>query len=158
MSTRREFILWSGRAIAGGLAASALLPVLESCAPSSIPSAPAVTGPPATPGPDGRIPVDIADLNASNPVKIVPGMTGSDGLPVMITFTAPATYRAISSYCPHQGCQVQPQVTNGNLPCLCHGSLFGFDGSLKQGPANKGLTVYDTVFDAANKQLRVKLA
>ena len=157
MISRRKFILWTGRAITGGLVAGALLPVLESCAPTSIPAAP-VIGPPATPGPDGRIPIDVSDLTASNPVKLAPGMTGSDGMPVMITFVAPATYTALSSLCTHLSCQVQTQVVNGDLPCVCHGSLFAFDGSVKQGPAGRALTVYNSVFDATNKQLRIKLA
>ncbi len=158
MSTRREFILWTGRAIAGGLAASSLLPVLESCSPTSLPTPPATNTTPVTPGPDGRIPVDVSGLSASNPAKIAPGLTGSDGMPVILTFIAPSTYHALSALCTHSGCQVQAQVANGELPCYCHGSMFGLDGSVQRGPAVKGLTIYDSVYDAVNNQLRIKLA
>ena len=125
--------------------------------PTSLPLTPTSTPPPT--GPDGRVAVDVSDLSDSNPFKVAPGVIGSDGMPILATRLSATDYRALSSYCPHQGCEVQTTgLQNGDIPCLCHGSLFGLDGSVKQGPAATGLKVYDSVYVAASNQLRIKVS
>jgi cytochrome b6-f complex iron-sulfur subunit len=48
-------------------------------------------------------------------------------------------YSAISLVCPHLGCVVN--VNSDGFACPCHGSRFLLDGSLRNGPASKPLTV-----------------
>ncbi|MDP4199567.1 MAG: Rieske (2Fe-2S) protein [Bacteroidota bacterium] len=152
--TRRDFIVRSGTALSAG---ALVLPVLlNSCAPTSIPII-ATQNPPPPPGPDGRVPVDVSDLSSANPMKVVPSMMGSDGMPVLVTFVGAGDYRAFSSKCTHQACQVNSTLTNGYILCACHLSHFGLDGSVLQGPASSSLLRYDGVYDAPNSQLRIKL-
>ena len=52
--------------------------------------------------------------------------------------SGPSTFTALDSFCPHQGCQVQP--LGGLMECPCHGSQFAVDsGAVIQGPATTGL-------------------
>ena len=67
-------------------------------------------------------------------------VTAADGLEVLVTRPAEQEALGFSSVCPHQGCTVAPD--EGQLACPCHGSRFALDGSLVQGPAEKGLTPY----------------
>ncbi|MHB0874407.1 MAG: Rieske 2Fe-2S domain-containing protein [Anaerolineae bacterium] len=59
---------------------------------------------------------------------------------VAIYKDAQGTVTALSPKCPHQGCQVAWNAADGTWDCPCHGSRFNADGSLKNGPASKGLT------------------
>jgi Rieske Fe-S protein len=58
---------------------------------------------------------------------------------VVVTQPAAGTYKAFSSTCTHQGCQVNA-VSGGVIKCPCHGSSYSItDGSVKTGPATKPL-------------------
>ncbi|GGF33478.1 iron-sulfur protein [Marmoricola endophyticus] len=58
---------------------------------------------------------------------------------IVLTQPTEGTFKAFSPICPHQGCSVT-KVTDGEIDCPCHGSRFSIeDGSVKQGPAQKGL-------------------
>jgi glycine/D-amino acid oxidase-like deaminating enzyme/nitrite reductase/ring-hydroxylating ferredoxin subunit len=46
-----------------------------------------------------------------------------------------------SAVCPHLGCIVRWNTLEGSWDCPCHGSRFGTDGSLLNGPALGGLDV-----------------
>jgi Rieske Fe-S protein len=49
------------------------------------------------------------------------------------------SFKAFSAVCTHQGCAVK-SVTNGDIVCPCHNSIFSVtDGSVKSGPAKKPL-------------------
>ena len=51
-------------------------------------------------------------------------------------------YKAFSTVCTHQGCQVQVQDSN-RIVCPCHGSEYAVaDGSVVHGPAEEALTSY----------------
>jgi Rieske Fe-S protein len=57
----------------------------------------------------------------------------------VITQPAKGTFKAFSKVCTHQGCDVN-KVDGGVISCPCHGSQFSIkDGSVKGGPAPKGL-------------------
>ncbi|MFD8305999.1 Rieske (2Fe-2S) protein [Streptomyces sp. NPDC059690] len=59
---------------------------------------------------------------------------------VVVTQPASGTFKAFSTKCPHAGCAVS-SIANGVIVCPCHGSQFSVeDGSVKKGPATKGLT------------------
>jgi Rieske Fe-S protein len=58
---------------------------------------------------------------------------------VVVTQPEAGQYKAFSSVCTHQGCDVG-SVTNNVITCPCHGSKFSaLDGSVKSGPAQKAL-------------------
>lgn len=49
----------------------------------------------------------------------------------------PDGFSAISLTCPHLGCTVE--TTESGFGCPCHGSRFGSDGQLLEGPASQEL-------------------
>lgn len=124
--------------------AAIVLPVLQACEPSSLPTAP--TGDPN---------IDVSDLSESNPVKQAPGLSGSDGKGILISRQSDTEYYALSMECTHSGCNVETVVSNGTIPCLCHGSEFHLDGTVKRGPAASPLARYATEYDATTKIVTV---
>ncbi|WUJ70016.1 Rieske (2Fe-2S) protein [Kribbella soli] len=58
---------------------------------------------------------------------------------VVVTQPVKGTFKAFSTTCTHQGCQVTT-VANGTIDCPCHGSKYSVkDGSVVAGPAPKPL-------------------
>ena len=58
---------------------------------------------------------------------------------VVITQPSEGDFRAFSSTCTHQGCQVS-EVSDGTINCACHGSQFSIeDGEPESGPASAPL-------------------
>ncbi|MEV5127912.1 Rieske (2Fe-2S) protein [Streptomyces decoyicus] len=58
---------------------------------------------------------------------------------VVVTQPQDGDIKAFSAICTHAGCVVG-EVTGGTINCMCHGSKFDItDGSVKKGPATKGL-------------------
>lgn len=49
-------------------------------------------------------------------------------------------FSALSAVCSHLGCITRWVEEDNLVECPCHGSKFGRDGSLKQGPASRPLT------------------
>ena len=49
------------------------------------------------------------------------------------------TVHAVSARCTHLGCIVEFNDAETAWECPCHGSRFGVDGSVRQGPANRPL-------------------
>lgn len=47
--------------------------------------------------------------------------------------------QALSSVCPHEGCQVVWRDESNDFFCPCHDSFFGPDGARTGGPARRGL-------------------
>lgn len=54
----------------------------------------------------------------------------------------PESLAAVSPACPHQGCLVKWQQKHRAFVCPCHGSRFGSDGKVLQGPTQKNLKTY----------------
>jgi Rieske Fe-S protein len=52
-----------------------------------------------------------------------------------------AGFWAVSAVCPHLGCIVAPM--SGGFSCPCHGSRFGADGKVVQGPAPSPLSWFE---------------
>jgi Rieske Fe-S protein len=151
MSTRRDFLAGTGKILLAGLA----LPVLQSCVPSSAPiiSSNGGTNPI---GPDGKIAVDVSDLDATH-FKVVPGVIGPRGFGVAVTKDETGTYNALSMECTHAGCSVDSRLANNHIHCSCHGSEFDLDGNVLTPPATRPLHKYDATYSATSNLLTVKI-
>jgi Rieske Fe-S protein len=58
---------------------------------------------------------------------------------VVVTQPVQGTFKAFSTTCTHQGCQVTT-VADGTIDCPCHGSKYSVkDGSVVAGPAPRPL-------------------
>ena len=57
---------------------------------------------------------------------------------VVLTQPAAGDFKAFSAVCTHTGCLVN-KVADGSIDCPCHGSRFGLDGAVLDGPASKPL-------------------
>lgn len=89
-------------------------------------------GPQAVPAPAGTA------LGPSSDVP-VGSATIFSGQGVVVTQATAGAFAGFSTTCPHQGCSVA-QVQGARIICPCHGSEFGLDGAVTQGPAQRGLT------------------
>ena len=55
---------------------------------------------------------------------------------------------AFSPRCTHLGCAYHWEGSEGRFVCPCHGSEFGIDGRVLQGPAKRPLDRYETKVEA----------
>ncbi len=86
-----------------------------------------------------RIPLaTLAGVAAGEVREVKPG----GGYPDLLLL-APipgGNWRAVTAHCPHKGCVVGWNATAVEWQCPCHGSRFGADGQLFQGPATRPLS------------------
>lgn len=59
------------------------------------------------------------------------------------------TYRCLSAICTHLGCTVNR--ADKGYHCPCHGSVFDDQGSVKSGPAPRGLAWFDVSLSKDNR-------
>ena len=113
------------RAVVTGAGAAAVGAGLLAAGCSTAPTAAPVDDAAGTPvGPAADVPVGSARI--------------FDAAGVVVTQAAAGTYAAFSTACPHQGCAVA-SVEGESIVCPCHGSTFGLDGGVTQGPAEAPL-------------------
>jgi cytochrome b6-f complex iron-sulfur subunit len=136
--------------------AAIVLPILQGCEPTSIPTINEPIDEPTDP--DGRFGVSVADLSVENPVKVAPGLKGSNGKGILITRINDSEYHALSMMCTHQGQTLNSTLNNGAIICPLHLSRFDLTGEVLQGPAEQPLKKYDAIYDAAKRELRIKLS
>jgi Rieske Fe-S protein len=139
---RREFLKRTGIALTGLTLAGTLAEILASCAN--------LTGPGVT---HGSTTVNVASLG-SDGSYLVDSSVKPDGTPILVIRQNATTYVALSMYCTHEGCQVDPPK-NGSIYCACHGSRFDLNGNVLVGPAPSALTKYTTQLNAETKVLTV---
>ena len=72
----------------------------------------------------------------------------ASGKPIAIIRSADQTVSAVSAVCTHLGTTVT--AASGELDCSAHGSKFGFDGAVKQGPATQPLAAVAVKIDGEN--------
>jgi|DEB19_MinimDraft_3_1074340.scaffolds.fasta_scaffold97846_2 cytochrome b6-f complex iron-sulfur subunit len=84
------------------------------------------------------------DLNSSqfSALKNKGGYVVTQG--IIVAYTLSGTYIAVSSRCPHEGVTVGYSSSNNQFVCTAHNSYFSSTGSRISGPANTGLTQYQT--------------
>lgn len=58
--------------------------------------------------------------------------------------------KAFSAICPHKGCEIGWNDEENTWDCPCHNSRFESDGSLKNGPATRGLDSVEIKTDGDN--------
>ena len=63
---------------------------------------------------------------------------------VVVARTTNNSYLAVSAACPHDGVNVEYQGNQNQFFCPDHGSYFSSTGSRTAGPAQRGLTQYQT--------------
>lgn len=68
-------------------------------------------------------------------------------LQAVVIQPTPGCFKAVWEICPHGSCEVEWQPEHAWLECPCHGSRFGDDGSLIQGPATTALKSFPVVRD-----------
>jgi cytochrome b6-f complex iron-sulfur subunit len=85
----------------------------------------------------GRLAIGRSELGEDGQAFLqAPGMER----PVYVRRLASGELVAVLASCTHQGCQ--PEPVGDRLLCPCHGSEFGFDGTVLEGPAERPLTRY----------------
>jgi Rieske Fe-S protein len=98
---------------------------------------PGTTEPPAPPEEPPATGAPAAGLASTGDIPVGGGAV-FQAEQVVITQPSPGEFRAYSAVCTHQGCIVN-DVKSGTINCNCHGSKFGLDGSVSQGPASAPL-------------------
>jgi cytochrome b6-f complex iron-sulfur subunit len=89
---------------------------------------------------------------ANSPLKTNGGyIYNSDG--IIVARTTAGEYVAVYSVCPHAGATVQYDPRNNRFSCPAHGSNFGTNGSLINGPATQGLTKYNTALTGTSLRI-----
>lgn len=88
--------------------------------------------------PEGSVEMGAASaVGVGKAAKLTHGSTT-----VIVSQPSSGEYKAFSTVCTHQGCQVQVQDSN-RIVCPCHGSEYAVaDGSVVHGPAEAPLTSY----------------
>ncbi len=150
LTSRREFVCGAARTLAAGAVVGVTGPLLVSChtGRQEITTAPAAGAP-------HQAVVDVSPFAADGDWLLAPS-TGPDGAPMLIVRQARTRYLALSMQCTHMGCPVNTPV-EGVMTCPCHGSQFGLDGDVRQGPAQYPLEQYGTTFDSRTKTVSVAL-
>lgn len=75
------------------------------------------------------------------------------GRKVLLVRTSASTVVALDRSCSHERCDLSPDMagawdqTTQRLSCTCHGSQFGPDGKVLQGPAKSPLKRHSVTFD-----------
>ena len=92
----------------------------------------------AVTAPEGTIEIGSASaVGVGKAARLTHGSTT-----VIVSQPSSGEYKAFSTVCTHQGCQVQVQDSN-RIVCPCHGSEYAVaDGSVVHGPAEAPLTSY----------------
>ncbi len=134
---RREFLKWVGI----GIFASNLPVLIAACSSNNTDIS--ITETTQTPDPisvqtqDGFIPIGtIQELEKDSFIL------DKKYNVIIIRDQENGTIMALNPKCPHQGCTVKWKRDQNNLECPCHGSKFGTNGQLLQGPANESLPIY----------------
>lgn len=126
-------------ALTGAATVGLGLPLLAACggadSSSATDSSPTTSGSTSGgSGAGGGAPAGGAALAATSDIAVGGGTIFADEK-VVVTQPSEGEFKAFTSTCTHQGCQVA-SVSDGEIHCTCHGSAFSIaDGSVLGGPA-----------------------
>jgi len=95
---------------------------------------------------------DFPALASTGGIATIPSSITGTSSPIFVRNEGDGVFRALSGYCPHAGCSVAP--SSAGFSCPCHGSTFAADGTLRTGPASRGLATYDTEVDGDRLTIR----
>jgi cytochrome b6-f complex iron-sulfur subunit len=143
--SRRAFL--EGLGIAGGALA------LYACTGSSGSSLPSANGMMC----GANLCIDLADPG-NTALSSVDGalLVDAPNDTIMVIRSSQTTVIALSGICTHAGCSMDFVPASHLLDCPCHGSQFGEDGRVVQGPARRSLKVYTA--SIANNVITITLA
>lgn len=120
-------------ALAGAATVGFGVPLLAACGGDDTATDPSGTDS-STPGGAESTPAAGGALAATSDIEVGGGSIFADEK-VVVTQPTEGDFKAFSSTCTHQGCQVA-SVSDGEIHCPCHGSAFSIeDGSVVGGPA-----------------------
>jgi Rieske Fe-S protein len=143
--SRRQFLLGLAVTAAAGSLAGA---ILAACGGSPTAPSPPRTG--------------TVSINLDDPAYAALGTVGGsvkvawpNDHPVIVRRISGGGYEALSSTCPHAGCEVGLPA-NGVISCPCHGSRFDSDGQLLAGPASSNL--FPATVTLSGRQLTIAFA
>ena len=87
----------------------------------------------------------VENLQRKKTIEYISPIGEAITLTVQATAAGEVSYRALSSVCPHLGCQVFWQSANKQFFCPCHNGVFDSSGQALSGPpaqANQKLLEY----------------
>jgi cytochrome b6-f complex iron-sulfur subunit len=94
----------------------------------------------------------LAEYFATDPLVVINHPSSNpDNQP-----SADAPFSAVNATCSHQGCVLKWKPTQKALVCPCHGSTFGPDGKVLQGPATRALATYPVLIDGKDVWVKAK--
>jgi Rieske Fe-S protein len=88
----------------------------------------------------------LAGLGAGEAVEVKPGA----GHPDLLIRHDDGGWQAITAHCTHRGCVVDWNASASEWQCPCHGSRYGADGHVIQGPAPRPLVAATTRLESEN--------
>ena len=94
---------------------------------------------------DGRVAVHVAKVPALGRVGGAVVIGNVNGVPTAVVRTGTSSYEALDLRCTHQGVTVREN--GGSWSCPAHGSRFGIDGNVTQGPAQRNLATVRSSFN-----------
>src|SRR5580765_5397846 len=83
----------------------------------------------------GKLPVAGLLEKPGDQIKVKIGNTPD----LVLVWVGPKDFGAASIACTHRGSEVHLNAVDGTLDCPSHGSRFGLDGQVLQGPAKQPL-------------------
>lgn len=87
---------------------------------------------------------------SEHPALAEPGAGEAIALPeeqlyAMVVHQEDGCYAATWSICTHGACELEWSAEDAELVCPCHGSRFGLDGAVLEGPATRALRTFAVV-------------
>lgn len=95
------------------------------------------------PAPQGVVSLALADFpELAREGGVLSVLPEAESDPIFVFALGGGSFAALSSQCTHRGCTLDAEPAR--LVCPCHGSMFGLDGRVLRGPAERLLPRYHT--------------